>query len=125
MAHKKDNGLVREMQKILLDDSDFLKSIIQQNLQQILEAEFASKIQAMPYERTEERQGYRNGSYTRTLKTRVGSLELQVIRDREGKFSTELFERYQRSEKAFVLSLIEMYINGVSTRKVKKITEKL
>ena len=59
------------------------------------------------------------------MKTRVGSLELQVIRDREGKFSTELFERYQRSEKAFVLSLIEMYINGVSTSKVKKITEKL
>jgi len=125
MAHKKDNGLIREMQKVLLDDSDFLKKLIQENLQKILEAEFESKIQAKPYERTDDRQGYRNGTYTRTLKTRVGTLELQVIRDREGKFSTELFDRYQRSEKALVLSLIEMYINGVSTRKVKKITEKL
>jgi len=120
MAHKKDNGLIREMQKVLLDDSDFLKKLIQENLQKILEAEFESKIQAKPYERTGDRQGYRNGTYTRTLKTRVGTLELQVIRDREGKFSTELFDRYQRSEKALVLSLIEMYINGVSTRKGKE-----
>jgi len=56
MAHKKDNGLVREMQKVLLDDSDFLKKLIQENLQKILEAEFESKIQAKPYERTGDRQ---------------------------------------------------------------------
>ncbi len=121
----KDIGLVKEIQKVLLDDSDFLRDLVQVNLQKILETEFMNYIQAGPYERTEDRQGYRNGSYTRKLKTRVGVIELDVIRDREGKFSTELFRRYQRNEQAFVVSLIEMYIQGVSTRKVKNVVEAL
>ncbi len=121
----KDMGLVKEIQKVLLDDTDFLRVLVQENLQKILAAEFETKIQAAPYERTEERLGYRNGSYSRKIKTRVGSMELEVIRDRDGVFSTELFKRYQRSEQAFVLSMIEMYIQGVSTRRVKKITETL
>ena len=80
---------------------------------------------AEPGERTEERLGYRAGHYPRTLVTRVGKLELRVPRDRDGRFSTELFERYQRSEKALVSALAEMYVQGVSTRKVKAITEEL
>ena len=63
--------------------------------------------------------------YPRTLVTRVGKLELRVPQDRQGRFSTELFERYQRSEKALVAALAEMYVQGVSTRKVKAITEEL
>jgi transposase-like protein len=59
------------------------------------------------------------------LITRVGKLELRVPQDREGRFSTELFERYQRSERALVAALAEMYVQGVSTRKVKAITEEL
>jgi putative transposase len=57
--------------------------------------------------------------------TRVGVLELRVPQDRAGRFSTELFERYQRSEKALVSALVEMYVQGVSTRKVKAVTEEL
>src|SRR5687767_12868737 len=76
-------------------------------------------------ERTSARLGYRSGYYTRTLITRVGKLELRVPQDRQGRFSTELFERYQRSEKALVAALAEMYVQGVSTRKVKAITEEL
>ena len=57
--------------------------------------------------------------------TRIGKLELRVPRDREGRFSTELFDRYQRSEKALVSALAEMYVHGVSTRKVKAVTEEL
>merc|ERR1712150_222908 len=76
-------------------------------------------------ERTEERLGYRAGYYGRTLVTRVGKLELRVPQDRNGRFSTELFERYQRSERALVAALAEMYVQGVSTRKVKAITEEL
>jgi len=57
--------------------------------------------------------------------TRVGKLELRVPQDRAGRFSTELFERYQRSERALVATLAEMYVQGVSTRKVKAITEEL
>ena len=61
----------------------------------------------------------------RSLITRVGRVELRVSQDRQGRFSSELFERYQRSEKALVGALAEMYIQGVSTRKVKAITEEL
>ena len=68
---------------------------------------------------------YRNGSYTRQLTTRVGTLDLEVPRDREGTFQTHLFDRYQRSEKALVLALMQMVVQGVSTRRVKKITTKL
>ena len=76
-------------------------------------------------ERTASRLGYRCGYYGRTLITRVGKLELRVPQDRAGRFSTELFERYQRSEKALVGTLAEMYVQGVSTRKVKAVTEAL
>jgi transposase-like protein len=82
-------------------------------------------IGAQKGERTTERLGYRSGHYGRTLITRVGKLELRVPQDREGRFSTELFERYQRSERALVAALAEMYVQGVSTRKVKAITEEL
>jgi putative transposase len=61
----------------------------------------------------------------REMKTRVGTLELRVPRVRSGSFSTELFERYQRSEQALLLAMMEMVINGVSTRKVRRITEEL
>jgi transposase-like protein len=58
--------------------------------------------------------GYRSGYYGRTLITRIGKLELRVPQDRAGRFSTELFERYQRSERALVAALAEMYVQGVS-----------
>ena len=80
---------------------------------------------ASPGERTADRLGYRAGYYSRGLVTRIGKLEFRVPRDREGRFSTELFARYQRSEKALVSALAEMYVQGVSTRKVKTITEEL
>jgi transposase-like protein len=124
-AINKDMGFVKGIQKVLLDDTDFLRSIVQKNLQKLLETEFDHYIQASPYERTDNRRGYRNGSYSRKLKTRVGTIELDIIRDREGNFSTELFRRYSRSEQALLLSLVEMYLQGVSTRKVKKIVETL
>ena len=68
---------------------------------------------------------YRSGFYSRSLITRVGAEELRVPHDRSGRFSTDLFERYQRSERALVSALAEMYVQGVSTRKVKAITEEL
>lgn len=94
-------------------------------LQEVLEAEMTETLQAKPGERTTERLGLRSGSYSRTLITRGGKLELRVPQDRQGRFSTQLFERYQRSEKALVSALAEMYVQGVSTRKVKAITEQL
>lgn len=104
---------------------DFLRELVQRTVQQVLEAEMTSFLGAGSYERNGERRGWRNGYKPRTLKTRVGELELMVPKDRDGEFQTELFERYQRSEKALVLAMLEMYVGGVSTRKVSAITEAL
>lgn len=114
-----------ELKQALMQDSDFLKPLVQLVLQEVLEAEMEDTLGAAKSERAEGRKGYRSGYYTRNLITRVGKLELRVPQDRHGRFSTEIFERYQRSEKAFVNTLAEMYIQGVSTRKVKAVTEEL
>jgi transposase-like protein len=113
------------VQQILIDDPEFLRRIVEKTLQQFLEAEITEHIGAAPYERTESRKGHRNGYKPRKLKTRVGTLDLLVPQDREGAFSTQLFARYQRNEKALVLALMEMYVEGVSTRKVREVTEEL
>src|SRR5215212_4577944 len=109
----------------LLEEPTFLKEIVERVLQELLEAEMTEHIGAAPYERSARRTGQRNGYKPRALRTRVGTLNLLVPQDREGTFSTRLFTRYQRNEKALVLALMEMYVEGVSTRKVKEITEEL
>src|SRR6201995_5609478 len=116
---------VSAVKQLLAADKEFLKPLIQAAGQETLEAEMTEAVGAEKGERSEGRLGYRAGSYTRSLITRVGKLELRVPQDRQGRFSTELFERYQRSEKALVAALAEMYIQGVSTRKVRAITEEL
>jgi len=105
-------------------DEAFAK-LMEEILNQVLQAQATKQLQAEPYERNEERQGYRNGYRERQLTTRVGSITLMVPRLRNGNFSTELFERYQRSEQALVLAMMEMVVKGVSTRKVTSITEEL
>ena len=112
-------------QEVLLDDAGFLREIVERVLQEVLEAEMTEHLGAAPHERTAERKGHRNGYKPRTLRTRVGTLNLLVPQNREGTFSTKLFARYQRNEKALCLALMEMYVEGVSTRKVKDITEEL
>ena len=112
-------------QEVLLDDPGFLRGIVQRVVQQLLEAEMTEHIGAAPYERSATRAGHRNGYKPRALRTRVGTLNLLVPQDREGTSSTRLFARYQRNEKALVLALMEMYVEGVSTRKVKEVTEEL
>lgn len=107
------------------EDGSMLSMLLEAMLNQVLQAEMTEHLGAAPAERTRTRRGHRNGSYQRQLTTRVGTIELEVPRDRAGTFQTELFERYQRSEKALVLSLMDMVVQGVSTRKIKKITETL
>jgi transposase-like protein len=104
---------------------DPIRALLQRTIQEVLEEELTAYLNAAPYARTEERRGYRNGYKPLTLKTRVGRLELMGPKDCEGRFHAELFEKYQRSEKAFLAAVAEMYVMGVSTRKVKKITEEL
>jgi putative transposase len=125
MTKKKLMPALADVKALLSEDRDLLKGLMRELLQEVLEAQMSEALSAEPFESTAERLGYRAGYYPRTLITRVGKLELKVPRDREGRFSTELFERYQRSETALVSALAEMYVQGVSTRKVKAITEQL
>ena len=125
MAQHKSNPKVIALESLISEDQDLIRELVRQTVQQVLDAEMTEFLGAAPGERTGERRGYRAGYYSRSWITRVGKLELRVPRDRSGQFSTELFERYQRSEKALVAALAEMYVQGVSTRKVKAITEEL
>lgn len=122
-THKRNTKL--STREAVEGDRDLMKALMKEALQEVLEGEMTEFLGAAPSERTQERQGYRAGYYGRNLVTRIGKLELRVPRDRHGEFSTAVFERYQRSEKALVAALAEMYVQGVSTRKVKAITEEL
>ncbi len=82
------------VQEVLFDDADFLREIVERVLQEVLQAEMTEHVGAAPYERTDARKGHRNGHKPRTLRTRVGTLNLLVPQDREGTFSTRLFSRY-------------------------------
>lgn len=125
MTGTKDTQTFVETQASLLDDAGFLQEVIQSFCQQFLHREITEFVQAERYARTEGRRGYRNGYKPRTLKTRVGRIELDLPQDREGQFHSDLFGRYQRNEKALVLALQESYLQGVSTRKMKNVTEQL
>jgi transposase-like protein len=105
--------------------ADLFRSMLSILVLGAIEQEWESFIGARPYERSPERAGWRNGYKDRTLKTRVGALMLRIPKDRDGRFHLSRFERYERGEKALVLALIEMYVQGVSTRRVTKIVEEL
>lgn len=109
----------------LLGEKDAIAGLLEEVLNQVLEAQATEQAGAGRYERAEGRAAYRNGYRTRQLYTRIGPLTLRVPQLRDGSFSTEIFNRYQRSEQALVLSLMELVVNGVSTRKVTRITEEL
>ena len=125
MTRKNANSETTDVKSLLLESPDPIRAIVEATVQQILECEMEETLQARRSERSEERLGHRSGYYDRSFITRVGKLELRIPQDRKGMFRTELFERYQRSEKALFAALSEMYIQGVSTRKVKAITEEL
>lgn len=125
MTTKEVNPSIVAVKALMTQEPDALREIVRSVMQAMLEAEMDEALGAGKSERSDTRLGYRSGHYTRTLVTRVGKLELRVPQDRAGHFSTELFERYQRSEQALVATLAEMYVQGVSTRKVKAITEEL
>ena len=125
MTDRKLKTVRPRLEALVAQDRDLLKALVKEALDQLLQAEMTEFLGAAPGERSSERVGYRAGYYERGLITRVGKIELRVPRDRSGQFSTALFERFQRSEKALVSALVEMYVQGVSTRKVKAITEEL
>lgn len=106
-------------------EGDTAKSILTTIFNQLMENQRTEYIHADNYEQSEKRHSQRNGYYERTFTTRVGTLNLKVPRTRDGEFSPTIFERYQRNEKALLASMLEMYVSGVSTRKVSNIVEEL
>jgi len=119
-------------------DMDFLKdSVMNSNIDNVVKStvvlvlnEYMKKerdeyLKADAYERSEERQDYRNGYYDRDYMMSIGKIKLRVPRTRSGEFSPTVFEKYRRCDQAFALSMLEMVVNGVSTRKVKNIVEQL
>src|SRR6201988_4701668 len=123
MTQKNSNRTISEIKAMMAEDGDFLRPLVHAVIQEFLEAEMAEAVGAEKGEGVEGGLSDRSGYYPRSLVTRVGKLELRVPQDRHGRFSTEIFERYQRSEKALVAALTQMYIQGVSTRKVQAISE--
>ena len=126
MTHQNDytfpEGLLEELSKSGLD---WLPDIIGTLVNTAMRAEREKYLQAGDYERTEERKGHANGYKPKTVKTRVGEITFAVPQVREGGFYPSALEKGLRSERALTLALTEMYVKGISTRKVKAITEQL
>src|SRR3989337_48639 len=126
MTRHADCTLSDNLLALLTDQGlDALPELIRIIINTAMEAERQAYLQAAPYERTPERRGYANGFKPKTLTTRVGPVTFAVPQVREGGFYPQALERGLRSERALTLALAEMYVQGVSTRKVKAITEQL
>jgi transposase-like protein len=114
------------VKEIFIGERDkIFAQILEQILNQLLQAKAEEQCGAAPYEQTAYRKDYRNGVRTRSLVTRVGKIALAVPRLRNQQFSQEIFERYSRSEQALIAGVAEMVINGVSTRKISEVAETL
>jgi putative transposase len=107
------------------DIDSVIKASIVLVLNEFMEKERDDHLQAGAYERTLSRRDYRNGYYDRELLMSIGKIVLRVPRTRTGEFSTSVFEQYARCDQSFVLAMLEMVVNGVSTRKVSNIVEQL
>ena len=115
-----------EVLQILAGNRDeAFKFLVEKILNQIMLVESAEQLGADKHEHTDERQDYRNGTRERILHTRIGTIELEVPRHRNQPFHTMVFENYKRSEAALISAMVQMVINGVSTRKVSKVVEEL
>jgi putative transposase len=105
--------------------SEVMKSALTLVLNTYMENQRDSFIQASSYERNDNRSDYRNGYYERDLIVSIGNLCLKVPRTRSGNFTTDAFEKYARCDQALLISMLEMVVNGVSTRNVTKVVENL
>jgi transposase-like protein len=113
------------LEDYLIDQENGLKKLLTWFLNLVMQLESAEQIEAEPYQRIESRKAHRNGYKERSLKTRVGELQLKKPQFREISFKTKVFDRYSRVEKALINAIIESYLQGVSTRKVKDIISQL
>jgi putative transposase len=113
------------LEDYLIDQEDGLKKLLTWFLNLVMQLESTEQINAEPYQRIESRKAHRNGYKDRSLKTRVGELKLKKPQFREISFETKVFDRYSRVEKALINAIIESYLQGVSTRRIKDIVSRL
>jgi len=126
MIYKNDCTLSTEYLEQLTEKGlDGLPDLIRVMVNEAMRIERENYLGAKPYERSEERQGHANGYKPKTVKTRVGEVTFEIPQVREGGFYPNSLEKGVRSERALLLTLAEMYVQGVSTRKVAAITERL
>jgi len=123
--HPQNSGLVDAMEIINREGFEGLGKSVEILFNEAMRVERSQHLQAQPYQRTENRNGYANGFKAKTMKTRLGLLNLQVPQARDGEFYPTCLEKGLRSERALKLAVAEMYLKGVSTRKVEKITQEL
>ncbi len=126
MACEIDNSLLNDALELLSSHGfEELGKALELLINASMVLERSRYLRADAYERTEERQGYANGFKAKSLKTRVGALQLAIPQTRDSRFYPQSLEKGLRSERALKLALAEMYLQGVSTRKVAKITEQM
>jgi putative transposase len=126
MIYENDCTLPKEyLEKLTAEGLEGLPEMIQVLVNEAMQIERERYVNAKPYERKEERRGHANGYKDKTVKTRVGEITFEVPQVREGGFYPSALEKGMRSERALTLALAEMYVQGVSTRKVSAITEQL
>lgn len=126
MTYRQDFTVPAElMEQVTEQGLDVLPELIRIVINAAMQAERSEHLQAAPYQHSEERRGYANGFKPKTMRTRIGDITFAVPQVREGGFYPQALEKGLRSERALTLALAEMYVQGVSTRKVKAITEQL
>lgn len=126
MTHENQSTRFEELLQLLSDHGfDGMGEAIEILMNEAMKLERAEVLGAMPYQRTETRRGYANGFKSKTVNSRLGRLQLNVPQTRDVEFYPSALERGERSERALKLAVAEMYVQGVSTRKVAKITQEL
>lgn len=126
MIYENDCTLPKEyLEQLATEGLESLPEMIRLLVNQAMQIERDKHLNARPYERSAERNGHANGYKPKTVKTRVGEVTFDIPQVREGGFYPEALEKGLRSERALIMALAEMYVQGVSTRKVAAITERL
>jgi len=126
MTHQNQSTDLHDAVQLLADNGfEGMANAMQILFNEAMKIERTEYIGAEPYQRTEQRRSYANGFKAKTVNSRLGKLELKVPQTRDGDFYPSALERGERSERALKLAVAEMYVQGVSTRKVAKITAEL
>src|SRR3972149_4693829 len=126
MAHDDQSTRFEELLQLLSEHGfDGMAEAIEILMNEAMKLQRADALGAMPYQRSESRRGYANGFKPKTVNSRLGRLNLKIPQTRDVEFYPSVLERGERSERALKLAVAEMYVQGVSTRKVAEITKEL